>query len=117
MGFLPGLLPFACCLLESVARAPVDIPDVCTREGSGGRGTEGEVAPRELNVLAVIKGHERYVFVYDDASRQLLIDSFRDQAADPRLSFNWLDAAVLTDRAREQARQSWEASPPSRTRI
>jgi hypothetical protein len=58
---------------------------------------------REFNVLALIKGTERYVFVYDDASRQQLIDTFRHQAADPRLSFNWFDAAVLTEKAKQQA--------------
>ena len=58
---------------------------------------------RELNVLALIKGNERYVFIYDDASRQAVIDAFRDQAANPGLTFNWYDAAVLTDKAREQA--------------
>jgi hypothetical protein len=61
---------------------------------------------RELNVLALIKGTERYVYVYDDASRSLLIDSFRAQAADPGLSFTWFDAAILTDKAREQAEQA-----------
>jgi hypothetical protein len=71
----------------------------------------------ELNVLALIKGNERYVFIYDDASRQPLIDSFRDQAADPRLSFTWFDAAVLTEKAREQAREGTKPSPAPRSRI
>jgi hypothetical protein len=72
---------------------------------------------RELNVLALLKGTERYIYVYDDSSRPLLIDAFRDQAADPRLSFSWFDAAVLTDRAREQAHESRERLPPSRAGI
>ncbi len=63
---------------------------------------------REFNVLALIKGGERYVFVYDDDSRIELIDSFRDQAADPRLSFNWFDAAVLTEKVREQTGEETE---------
>jgi hypothetical protein len=58
---------------------------------------------RELNILALLKGQERYIFVYDDESRSELLDEFRDHAADPRLSFNWFDAAVLTDKARAQA--------------
>ncbi len=72
--------------------------------------------PREYNVLALIKGAERYVFVYDDASRENLIDHFRDQAADPRLSLTWFDAAVLTEKAREQAKsyRPEEAATPSR---
>jgi hypothetical protein len=72
---------------------------------------------RELNVLALIKGEERYVFVYDDASRPALLDVLRDQAADPRLSFNWFDAAVLTEKAREQGREGAEDLPPSRLGI
>ncbi|HKI30880.1 MAG TPA: tyrosine recombinase XerC [Gemmataceae bacterium] len=59
---------------------------------------------REYNVLALIKGNERYVFVYDDEAHEPLIDALRDQAADPRLSFTWFDAAILTEKAREQAR-------------
>jgi hypothetical protein len=58
---------------------------------------------REYNVLALIKGNERYVFVYDDDSRAALLEAFRLQAADPELSLNWYDAAVLTQKAHEQA--------------
>jgi hypothetical protein len=58
---------------------------------------------QEFNVLALVKGQEHYIFVYDDDSRQPLVDAFRDQAADPSLSFNWFDAAVLTQKAHEQA--------------
>jgi hypothetical protein len=76
---------------------------------------------REFNVLALIKGNERYVFVYDDRSRQALIDNFRDLAADPDTSFNWFDAAVLTDRARDQARAQTATEPmaasPTRPRM
>jgi hypothetical protein len=80
---------------------------------------EGEESVRrELNVLALLKGVERYVFVYDDDSRQDLIDHFRRQAADPRLSFSWFDAAVLTERAREQACQcGGQTMPPSRAQM
>ena len=69
---------------------------------------------REFNVLALIKGEERYIYVYDDASRSPLLETFRTQAADPSLSLNWFDAAVLTQKAREQAvaaAQSPEFSP------
>jgi hypothetical protein len=69
---------------------------------------------REFNVLALLKGQERYVFVYDDVSRDALLDAFRDLAADPAMTFNWFDAAVLTDKAREQARAAAEEEPPSR---
>lgn len=57
---------------------------------------------RELNVLALLKADHRYVFVYDDASRAELIEAFRCWATDPALNFNWFDAAVLTEKARQQ---------------
>lgn len=57
----------------------------------------------DLNVLALIKGNEHYIYIYDEPSRPLVIDDFREAAADPDLSFTWFDAMVLTKRAREQA--------------
>ncbi len=57
----------------------------------------------DLNVLALVKGAERFVFVYDDDSRDETIAAIRDHAADPAVSLNWFDAAVLTERARKQA--------------
>ena len=58
---------------------------------------------REFNVLALIKGDEHYVFVYDDDSRTTLLDLFRSHACDPTQNFSWFDAAVLTEKAMEQA--------------
>ena len=72
---------------------------------------------REFNVLALLKGAERYVFVYDDEAHEPLIDVLRDNAADPQLSFTWFDAAVLTEKAREQARASEEVAPPVHSRL
>jgi hypothetical protein len=58
---------------------------------------------REFNVLALIKDEERYVYVYDDESRDVLLQFLQDQAADAALALNWFDAAVLTRKAHEQA--------------
>jgi hypothetical protein len=69
----------------------------------------------DLNVLALIKGAERFVFVYDDDSRAEAIAAIRDKAADPTVSLNWFDAAVLAERARKQAEAvPAEDSPTSR---
>jgi hypothetical protein len=59
-----------------------------------------EFVTRERNVLALFKGNTRYIFVYDDESRDALIDDIRDKAANPAITINWFDAAVLTDRVR-----------------
>lgn len=54
----------------------------------------------ERNVLALIKGSRRFIFVYDDESRDTLINDLRNKAADPTIPINWFDAAVLTERVR-----------------
>ena len=71
------------------------------------RFTEGDIdraegcrVTQELNVLALIKGDERFIFVYDDDSKDALIDDIRQKAADPSVAINWFDAAVLTERVR-----------------
>jgi hypothetical protein len=71
----------------------------------------------EFNVLALIKGTERYVFIFDDSSRSSLIDAFRNHAADPNLSFSWFDAAVLTEKVRSQAERSKPLVPAAHSRL
>jgi hypothetical protein len=73
--------------------------------------------PREFNILALIKGEERYIYIYDDESRSELINALRDQAADPGLTLSWFDAAVLTEKAREQAIANLTKEKPARNRI
>jgi hypothetical protein len=65
---------------------------------------------REFNVLALVKGDERYVYVYDDSSRDVLLEAFRAQAASPELSLNWFDAAVLCQKAHEQTVEKFHDS-------
>jgi len=62
----------------------------------------------DLNVLALIKGSERFIYVYDDDSRDDVLTAVRDAAADPAVSLNWFDAAVLTERAKQQVARSAE---------
>lgn len=57
---------------------------------------------REFNVLALIKGEDRYVLVYEDAARDEALDTIRHWAASPELSFTWFDAAVLSEKAKQQ---------------
>jgi hypothetical protein len=76
----------------------------------------GNPVHRDLNVLALVKGNERYVYVYDDASRSDLINTFRDDAADPRLSLSWLDVSLLTAKAREQGRAAAD-EPPAESKV
>ena len=54
-----------------------------------------------INVLALLKGEERYVFLYDDRSTDQVLQTLGKYAADPELSFTWFDAAVLSQRVRK----------------
>src|SRR5262249_53182876 len=90
--------------------------------GRGGRRPDpptgrGGAVQREVNVLGLVKGAGRYVFVGGGATRGPLLDAFRKPAADPALSLNWFDAAVLTDKAREQFRFAPPDGWPARSRI
>jgi len=61
---------------------------------------------RQVNVLALVKGEERYVFLYDDRSIDTLLEQLGSHASDPELSFTWYDAAVLSQRVRNLRKQS-----------
>ncbi len=79
--------------------------------------TRGDAVRREFNILALVKGEERFVYVYDDDSRAVLMNVLRDHAADPDLKLSWFDAAVLVDKIREQARTEEEPARPPRSRV
>ncbi|QDT54328.1 hypothetical protein Pan44_23570 [Caulifigura coniformis] len=55
---------------------------------------------RQVNVLALLKDGERFVFLYDDRSLPQLLQTLGRYAADPELSFSWYDAAVLSQKVR-----------------
>jgi hypothetical protein len=59
---------------------------------------------QDINVLALVKGEERYVFLYDDASRAETLRTLGRYASNPELSFTWYDAAVLSQKIRQESR-------------
>lgn len=75
----------------------------------------------DINVLALVKGEERYIFLYDDAHRASALRTLGRFASNPELSFSWYDAAVLSQRIRqtahEQRQEQAEAAAPSRSRF
>lgn len=66
---------------------------------------------QDINVLALVKGAERYVFLYDDSSRAETLRMLGRYASNPDLSFTWYDAAVLSQKIRQESRQ---ATAPTR---
>ncbi len=55
----------------------------------------------EVNVVALMRGDEQYLFVFDPTSRTELLRLLGRFAADPELSFTWYDAAILSQKIRE----------------
>jgi len=56
---------------------------------------------RDINVIALVKGSERYVFLFDDESRTETLKMLGRYAANPELSVVWDDAAVLGQKVRQ----------------
>jgi hypothetical protein len=60
----------------------------------------------EINVLALVKGNERYIFLFDDDNRVETLRQIGRYAANPELSFTWYDAAVMSQKIRQTAQQA-----------
>ncbi|QDU94319.1 hypothetical protein [Lignipirellula cremea] len=61
---------------------------------------------QDINVLALVKGEERYVFLYDDSNRAETLRTLGRYASNPELSFTWYDAAVLSQKIRKSAQKA-----------
>jgi hypothetical protein len=57
---------------------------------------------KDVNVLALAKGDERFIFLYTDANKSETLRTLGRFAADPNLNFSWYDAAVLSQRLRQE---------------
>jgi hypothetical protein len=72
---------------------------------------EVRIVTRDINVLALVKGQERYIFLFDDGNRSEALRTLGRFASNPELSFTWYDAAVHSQKIRrlspaEPSRQS-----------
>ena len=70
---------------------------------------------QDINVLALVKGDERYIFLYDDDHRSDALRMLGRFASNPELSFSWYDAAVLSQRVRQSAQEAAEREAEVRT--
>ncbi len=68
---------------------------------------------RQVNVVALVKNNERYLFLFDDESRDEVLQTMGRFAANDDLSFSWYDAAVLTQKVQSLVPNDCE--PPART--
>ena len=59
----------------------------------------------DINVLALVKGEERYIFLYNDSNRSQALRTLGKFASSSELSFSWYDAAVLSQKIRKQQQE------------
>jgi hypothetical protein len=57
----------------------------------------------DINLLALIKGEERYFLLYDDEHKSDCLRTLGRWASNQDLSFSWHNAAVLSQKVRETA--------------
>ena len=55
---------------------------------------------RDINVVALVKGEERYIFLFNDGQKSETLRTLGRYASDSKLSFSWYDAAVLSQKVR-----------------
>lgn len=70
----------------------------------------------DVNVLALVKGNERYLYLYDDSQQADALRALGRHASNSELSFTWYDAAVLSRRIRNEAKQAEPISDRLRRR-
>lgn len=57
---------------------------------------------RELNILALVKEEQRFVYVYDDESAEHLLATLEEHAENPGMKLTWYDVSVLSQKVAEQ---------------
>lgn len=71
---------------------------------------EGGNVSNDINVVALVKGEERYIFLFNDGQKSETLRTLGRYASDSKLSFSWYDAAVLSQKVRnvEQSKTACE---------
>ena len=66
---------------------------------------------QDTNMLALVKGSERYIFLYTEANRAETLRTIGRFASNPELSFSWYDAAVLSQKIRQESIKTTQHQP------
>ena len=74
---------------------------------------------QDTNMLALVKGSERYVFLYTEANRAETLRTLGRFASNPELSFSWYDAAVLSQKIRQESNKATQPQsiPPEHSTL
>jgi hypothetical protein len=72
----------------------------------------GGAVSQDINVVALVKGEERYIFLFNDSQKSETLRTLGRYASDARLSFSWYDAAVLSQKVRNTQKTQKTSSYP-----
>ena len=65
----------------------------------------------DINVLALVKGEERYLFLFNDDNKGETLRTLGRYASNSELSFSWYDAAVLSQKVRNLKKPAADVAP------
>lgn len=74
---------------------------------------EGKSVSNDINILALAKGEERYIFLYNESKKSEALRMLGRYASNSELSFSWYDAAVLSQNVRQNSSANQSADAPS----
>lgn len=60
---------------------------------------------QDVNVVALVKGEERYIFLFNDQRKGELLRTLGKYASNSQLNFSWYDAAVLSQKVRKATQE------------
>lgn len=66
---------------------------------------------KDVNVVALVKGEERYIFLFNDQRKGELLRTLGKYASNSELEFSWYDAAVLSQKVRKATQQPPAEAP------
>lgn len=58
--------------------------------------------PTDTHLLALVKGPEKYIFLYSAETQSEALRTLGRWASNCELSFSWMDAAVLSQKIRQE---------------
>lgn len=77
---------------------PIDSTEISSCQGAS-------AVSQDINVLALVKGKERYIFLYNESNQDKTLRMIGRFASNPELSFTWYDPAVLSQKVRQESQQ------------
>ena len=84
---------------NATGRMP-SVRGVAARSSCCAKQLEGSKVTEDIHLVALVKGSERYVFLFAHARWVELLRLVARYAANPDLSFSWYDAAVISQKVR-----------------